>query len=159
MKSLILSKWLPLLSIGKSFWLQIQRSRVRFSTLLDFWEVVHSRSRVPLSLVMINENPHEWNVAAPVWKTGIHECLNSLRWPRDTLLLTKVATNYTDHRRPSVAIVLLRTQSHRIYFFCVLYLNKHRAMDSVQSSGKLCCVQVLPCSLYCGSSGVPFIVM
>jgi hypothetical protein len=54
----------PLWSSGQSFWLQIQRSQVRFPALPDF---LRSLERGPLSLVRTIEELLEWEkVAAPV---------------------------------------------------------------------------------------------
>ena len=87
-------------SSGQSFWLQIQRSRVRFPALPDF--LSSSRSGTG------STQPREVNwgatwikkVATPVQKTEINGRGDPLRWSRDTPLSAKVGTNIADRRRP-----------------------------------------------------------
>ena len=63
----------PLWSSGQSFWLQIQRSRVRFPALLDFLSS-SGLERGPLSFVRSIEELLEFKkkVAVPVQKTEIN---------------------------------------------------------------------------------------
>jgi hypothetical protein len=74
-----------------SFWLQIQRSWVRFPALPDFsenqwvWNGVYSASWGQLRSYL------EEKVAAPVQKTEINDRGNPLRWPRNTLYPQKLA--------------------------------------------------------------------
>jgi hypothetical protein len=64
---------LPLWSSGQSYWLQTQRSQVRFWCYQILWVAV-ALEQGPLSLVSINEN------------------LLERKWPRDTPLSTKFGT-------------------------------------------------------------------
>jgi hypothetical protein len=93
----------PLWSSGQSFWLQTQRSRVRFSALPDFLSssgpgTGSNQPREPREVIwgatLIKE------VAAPVYKTEINGRGDPLRWPRDTPLSAQVGTNFVDRRRP-----------------------------------------------------------
>jgi hypothetical protein len=68
----------PLWSSGQSFWLQIQRTRIRFPALPDFLRS-KGLERGPLSLVRIIEELPERKVAAPVKKTEINGRGDSLR--------------------------------------------------------------------------------
>ena len=90
----------PMWSSGQSFWLQIQRSRLRFPALPDF---LSSRGSGTGSTQPRDVNwGATWikKVAAPVQKTEINGRGDPLRWPRDTPLSAKVSTNFADRRRP-----------------------------------------------------------
>ena len=91
--------WPPLWSSGQSFWLQIQRSRVRFPALPDF---LSSSGSGKGSTQPREVNWATWikKVAAPDQKTEINGRGDSLRWPRDTPISAKVGTNFADRRRP-----------------------------------------------------------
>jgi hypothetical protein len=75
-----------------------------------FWEVV-GLERGPLSLVRIIEELLESKVAAPVKKTEINGCGNSLRWPRDTLYPLKFALISPTSGDRSVGVVRWRTEA------------------------------------------------
>jgi hypothetical protein len=105
------SDWPPLWSSGQSFWLQIQRSRVRFPALPHFLSSSGSG--------MGSTQPRELNwgatwikkVAAPVQKTEINGRGDPLRWPRYTPSIRKklALTSPTGGGR-SVGIVRSRTK-------------------------------------------------
>jgi hypothetical protein len=76
--------------VVKSFWVQTQRSRVRFPRFQIFWEAA-GLQRGPLSLVRTTEELLEEKVSAAVYKTEINDRGNPLRWPRDTLYPQKLA--------------------------------------------------------------------
>ena len=90
----------PLWSSGQSFWLQIQRSRLRSPALPDFLSSSGSGTG--------STQPREVNwgatwmqkVAAPGLENRDNGCGDPLRWPRDTRLSAKVGTNFADRRRP-----------------------------------------------------------
>jgi hypothetical protein len=89
----------PLWSSGQSFWLQIQRSQVRFPELPDFLRSSGSGTG--------STQPREDNWGATwmekqrlrVYKTEINDRGCLLRWPRDTRLSAKVGTNFANMRR------------------------------------------------------------
>jgi hypothetical protein len=91
----------PLWSSGKSFWLQIQRSQVRFPALPGF---LSSSGSGPGST-----QPREFNWGATWIKRGsgsrsrkqrFNGRGDPLRWRRDTPLSANVGTNFADRRRP-----------------------------------------------------------
>jgi hypothetical protein len=80
-----LTMWPPLWSSDQRFWLQIQRSRVRFPALLDFWQV-GGLQRGPLSLVITTEELLEKRSSG-----------SGLEKPR----LTALGIRWADHVTPS----------------------------------------------------------
>jgi hypothetical protein len=80
-----------------------------------FWEVV-GLERGPLSLVRIIEEQLENKVAVPVYKTEINGRGDSLRWPRDTLYLLKLAITSPTSGGRSVGIVRWRTKAPELVY-------------------------------------------
>jgi hypothetical protein len=84
---------MPLWSSGQSFWLQIQRSLVRFPALPDFserhwvWNGVHSPSWV---LMSITEELLGRNSSGSGQENREYDRRDSLRWPRNTLYPQKL---------------------------------------------------------------------
>ena len=101
MKQSIFSVYCTVWSSGQSFWLKIQRSRVRFPALSDF---LSSSSGSGTG----STQPREVKWGATWIKkssgSGLEQRLNGLgdplRWPRDTPLSAKVGTKFADRRRP-----------------------------------------------------------
>ena len=93
-------KWPPLWSGGQSFWLQIQRSRVRFPVLPDFLSISGSGTG--------STQPRDVNWGATWIKSsgsGLEKEIKNgrgdpLRWPCDTPLSAKVGTDFADRWRP-----------------------------------------------------------
>ena len=90
----------PLWSSGQSFWLQIQRSRVRFPALPDFLSGSGSGTESTQPREIKLRSYLNKKVVAPVQKTDINGRGDPLRRPRDTPLSAKVGTNFADRRRP-----------------------------------------------------------
>jgi hypothetical protein len=90
---------LSLWSGGLSYWLQIQRTHVRFPVQPDILRRMDLERRT-LSIVRIFEEILAWKAAAPVYKTEINDHENPLRRPRGTRLPAKVGTNFADKWRP-----------------------------------------------------------
>jgi hypothetical protein len=98
--------WPPLWSSNRSFWLQIQRFRVRFQIFLE----IEGLERGTLSLLRITEELLERTVVAPFYKTEINGLGNSLSWPRDTLSPLKLALTPSTSGGRSVDIGRWRTK-------------------------------------------------
>jgi hypothetical protein len=92
----------PLWSSGQSSLLQIQRPGFHSQRYQIFWEVV-GLERSPLSLVTTIEELLGRKVVAPVYKTDIPVVWDPSCWLSDTILSTKVATNFAD-KRPSLGL-------------------------------------------------------
>jgi hypothetical protein len=90
----------PVWSGGQSFWLQIQRFRVRFPALPDFLS----------SLVRTTEKLLEGKVVAPVYKPEFNDRGNPSRWPRGLYPQKLALTSPTSSGR-SVGIVRSRTKA------------------------------------------------
>jgi hypothetical protein len=106
----------PLRSSGQSSWLQIQRSRVRFLALPDFfWEVV-GLERGPLSLVMIIAALFQGNSGSGLENRKFTTVGEPLRWPRDTLYPLKLAlTSPTSGGRSVGRYSSLADSSHGVF--------------------------------------------
>jgi hypothetical protein len=108
----------PLWSSGQSSSLQIQRSRVRYPALPDFWEVV-GLERGPLSLVSITEELLRRNSSGSGLENRECSLGNPLRWPRNTLYPQKLALTSPKSGDLSVGIVRLRTKATEFLFVCL----------------------------------------
>jgi hypothetical protein len=104
------SNGLLLWSSGQSSWLQIQRSRVRFSVLPDFWKVV-GLERGPLSLVSTTEELLERKSSGSSLESREYGCRDSSRWPRDNLYPQRVGTNFAPSGGRSLGIVCSRAMA------------------------------------------------
>ena len=110
----------PLWSSGQSFWLQIQRSRVRFQALPDFLSISGSETG--------STQPRELNwgatwikkVAAPVQKTEINGRGDLLPWPREPLYPQKLALTSPTGGGRSVGIFHSRTKATKFVCFWLM---------------------------------------
>jgi hypothetical protein len=80
----------PLWSSGESSLLQIQRSRVRFPAIPDFWEAV-GLEQGPFSLVSATEELLGRNISGSSLEIREHGRGDLLHWPRATLYPQKLA--------------------------------------------------------------------
>jgi hypothetical protein len=100
----------PLWSSGQSFWLQIQRSRVRFQALPDFLR--NSGSGTGSTQPREGNWRATWNKSSGFGlKTEIKDRGNPLRCPRDTLYPQKLALTSPISGGRSVGIVPSRTKA------------------------------------------------
>jgi hypothetical protein len=110
--------WPPLLSSGRSSWLQIQRSGFdsrRYQ--IFFWEVV-GLERGPLSLVMIIEEIFQGNSGSGLETRKLTTVGESLRWPHYTLYPLKlVLTSPTSGGRSVGRYSSHADSSHGVEFF------------------------------------------
>jgi hypothetical protein len=88
----------PLLPSCQSFWLQIQRPGFDSQRYQIFWELV-GLERVPLSVACTIEELFGRKSSCSGLENREHGFRNPSRWPRDTLYLQKVVTNFADKRR------------------------------------------------------------
>jgi hypothetical protein len=88
-----------------------------------FWETP-GLERGPFSLVRTTEELFEGKVAAPVWKTGINDRGNRVRWPRDTLYPQKLVLTSPTNGSRSVGIVRSRTKATEFSFSLVSWSNE-----------------------------------
>jgi hypothetical protein len=100
-----------------------------------FWEVVGLK-RGPLSVVRIIEELLERKVAASVYRTEINVRGDSLRWPRDTLYLLKLARTSPTSGGRSVGIVRWRTKAPDFFFCCSMENNLYSKGKVVQVTEK-----------------------
>jgi hypothetical protein len=99
----------PLWSNRQRFWLQFQRSRVRFPALPDFLRSTGSGTGPTQPVWGQLRSYLSEKVAAPVKKTEINGRGDSLRWPRNTLYQQRLALTSPTGGGRSVGIVRLRT--------------------------------------------------
>ena len=136
--------WPPLWSSGQSFWLQIQRSRVRFPALTDFlsgsgsvWSGVHSASwgQFRSYLNKISSDPGSVN--------RVNGRGDPLRWPRDTPLSAKVGTSFADRLRPLCRPKPCRAVAPLDLDFYVLFKKITSTLHKYIKLMKKCCHYLL----------------
>jgi hypothetical protein len=118
----------PLLwSSGQSSWLQIQRSRVRFPALPEFWEVV-GLERGPLSLVSTIEELLGRNSSGSGLENREYGRGDSLRWPLYALYPQKLALTSPTCGGRTVGIVRLQTKTTEfLYLLCRVFYTANYA--------------------------------
>jgi hypothetical protein len=100
---------------GKSFWLQIQRSRFDSRRYQIFWDVV-GLERGPLSLASTTEELLEWKSSGSGLGNREYDRRDPSRWPRGTLYQQKLALTAPTSGGRSFGIVLSRTQATEFSF-------------------------------------------
>jgi hypothetical protein len=100
----------PLWSSDQSFWLQIQRSRVRFQTLPDF-QTSSGLERDSLSLMSTIEQLLGRNISGSGLENREYGHVNPLRLPREILYPQKLVITSTTSGGRSAYIVRLRTKA------------------------------------------------
>jgi hypothetical protein len=111
--------WPPLWSSRQSFWLQIQRSRVRFPALPDFLRSSGSGTRGPLSLVSTIEELLGRNISGFGLENREYGRGDPLRWPRDTLYPQKLELTLPTSCGRSAGVFRLLTEATE-FVFCYI---------------------------------------
>jgi hypothetical protein len=104
--------WPPLWYSGQSSWIQTQRSRVRFTALLDFLRSSGTGTG--------STQPREYNWRAESWEYGRGD---SFRWPHDSLCSRKLALSSPTSGGRSVGIIRSRIKATELLLLLLLTMK------------------------------------